>query len=290
MFLSIITPTYNRGKLLIDAYESLCNQTDKDFEWIIIDDGSIDNTKDIVNSFDTRLFHITYIKQENGGKHRAHNVGVKAASGKLIMCLDSDDMLTDECVERAKKVWKNHRLKNVNGILALRGDRLSQEAICSRIPKQIQAETMFELQNKYQFKGDTVLFFKRDLLKNNLFPEFEGEKFLTEGALYNVLDHKGKMILVDEVWYLTEYLEGGLTSKYHTLLRQNPRGTVYAYYQALLNAKTFQVKMKYIMLMDIYEAFCKEHDSYNQYRVLRKILYIPSKFYYLFRLSKLEEK
>ena len=71
MFLSIITPTYNRGKLLIDAYESLCNQTDKDFEWIIIDDGSIDNTKDIVNSFDTRLFHITYIKQENGGKHRA---------------------------------------------------------------------------------------------------------------------------------------------------------------------------------------------------------------------------
>ena len=86
------------------------------------------------------------------------------------MCLDSDDMLTDECVERAKKVWNNNRLKNVNGILALRGDRLSQEAICSRIPKQIQAETMFELQNKYQFKGDTVfIFLKRDLFEKTIY-------------------------------------------------------------------------------------------------------------------------
>ena len=75
-------------------------------------------------------------------------------------------------------------------------------------------------------------------MKNNLFPEFEGENF-DRSALYNVLDHKGKMILVDEVWYLTEYLEGGLTSKYHTLLRQNPRGTVYAYYQALFECENF---------------------------------------------------
>src|SRR5574344_1570411 len=92
--ITVFTPTYNRGHLLQRLYESLCRQTFKDFEWLIVDDGSTDNTADIVKPFiDGKCIHVRYIKQENGGKHRAINHGVREAKGDLFFIVDSDDTI-----------------------------------------------------------------------------------------------------------------------------------------------------------------------------------------------------
>ena len=99
--ITIFTPTYNRANFLPRLYESLKRQTRKDFVWLVVDDGSIDNTRDLIKSWmGEHIIDIRYIFKENGGKMRAHNVGVQECETELFMCLDSDDYLTDNALER----------------------------------------------------------------------------------------------------------------------------------------------------------------------------------------------
>ena len=114
--LSIITPTYNRGHLLQRCYDSLSAQTRKDFEWIIVDDGSTDNTEEIVSSFDSD-YDIVYIKKENGGKHTALNTSHPYVHGKYVMILDSDDYLIPEAVEKIVKGWIDFEENEAIGIV-----------------------------------------------------------------------------------------------------------------------------------------------------------------------------
>ena len=102
MRLTVFTPTYNRRELLTRAYKSLTKQTIKDFEWLIVDDGSTDHTDDEVKKWiDDGIIHIRYHYRENGGKMRAHNTGVGLADTELFLCLDSDDYLVENAVEFA---------------------------------------------------------------------------------------------------------------------------------------------------------------------------------------------
>ena len=83
--ITIFTPTYNRGYTLERLYESLCRQTRKDFEWVVVDDGSTDNTKQMVDRWRrTNRFPIRYIYQENRGKPSAHNLGAENAQGVCV--------------------------------------------------------------------------------------------------------------------------------------------------------------------------------------------------------------
>ncbi len=276
MFISVITPTYNRGYILQECYQSLCRQTCNDFEWIVIDDGSTDDTYEKVQEFAAEeKIDVVYLRQENGGKHRAHNAGVQIARGELVVCLDSDDQLTENAIERACKIWQQRCKKDSIGILALRGDFVEREPICSHIPAGLEECTMYDLSNKYGFIGDTVLFFKSEIVKNNLFLEFEGEKFLTEISMYYVLDRFGTMLLVDEVLYLCEYLEDGLTAKYFQLLRDNPNGSAYTYYVALCVSKEIKQKVKYAILTQCYMQYISENKIFK-----------PQKYKFLIGLVK----
>ena len=106
MKISVITPSYNRGHLLKRCYESLCRQELTDFEWIVVDDGSTDNTRQIVESFrKENKICVRYIYQKNAGKHSAHNTGAKNAAGELFVCLDSDDYFPDNALARAWSLW-----------------------------------------------------------------------------------------------------------------------------------------------------------------------------------------
>ena len=100
--ITVFTPTYNRGYILPTLYQSLRNQTVHSFEWVIIDDGSIDNTQDMVNTWkwENNFFNIVYVKTENGGKHRAINRGIKLAKGRLFFIVDSDDYLINNALAR----------------------------------------------------------------------------------------------------------------------------------------------------------------------------------------------
>ena len=291
MLISVITPTYNRAYILNKCYESLVNQTSKEFEWVVVDDGSSDNTEELVNSFIAEgKITIKYIKQQNGGKHIAHNTAVLNSSGDLVVCLDSDDVLTENAVECAVSFWeKNAKLYNT-GILAKRGDMVERKPICAELPQGVKECTMFDLTNKHGFFGDTILYFRRELLEKNLFKSFEGERFIPETNMYIEIDKHGTMLLLDEVLYLCEYLPDGLTAKFHQLLERNPNGTADTYYKQMCMATDFKTKLKYAVLTNIYKSLSKNKKElqFNENKGLLFISSVPARLVKNKFLSKFE--
>ena len=100
--ITVFTPTYNRAYIIETLYRSLQRQTYRDFEWLVVDDGSADNTKELFEAWqqEDNFFPIRYVKQENGGKCRAINYGLELAKGKLFFNVDSDDYLTEDAIEK----------------------------------------------------------------------------------------------------------------------------------------------------------------------------------------------
>lgn len=292
MLISVITPTYNRAYILNKCYESLVNQTSKSFEWVVVDDGSSDNTEELVNSFiSENKIKIKYIKQKNGGKHIAHNTAVLNSEGDLVVCLDSDDMLTEDAVETAVLYWENNAQPHNTGILAKRGNVEDRKPICSDLPQGIRESTMFDLTNKYGFQGDTILYFRRDILEKNLFKSFPNEKFIPEINMYVEIDKQGTMLLLDKVLYLCEYLPDGLTAKYHSLLKNNPNGTADTYYKQMCMAKDFKTKLKYAVLANIYKSLSenKKNLKFNENKILLLFTAIPSRIIRNKFLSKFDK-
>lgn len=294
MFLSVITPTYNRAYILPQCYKSLVNQTCRDFEWIVVDDGSSDDTEAVVAGFiNEHKINIQYIKQPNGGKHRAHNTAVQNATGELCVCVDSDDCLVQDAVAIIREFWKEKR-ENSIGIFAKRGSIQDQHPICASWPETLTSCTMFALINDYNFWGDTALFFKTDLLKQHLFQQFGDERFLSEANLYLDLDRCGEMLLLNRVIYLCEYLEDGLTAQYHALLRRNPMGTANTYFKQVKMARKINDKLRYAMLTNIYYSLCEDKQGArlkgnDVWLLITRIPALLTRRYFLDRFEKQED-
>ncbi len=210
--ITIMTPTYNRAYILPKAYNSLKNQTSFEFEWIIVDDGSTDNTEEVVKTWlkEENPFKIIYKKQENGGKHRAVNKGVLLASYDYFLILDSDDYLTDSAVETIHKWIKEiDNLENFAGVSGLRGK--NGNAIGGSISKEYVDVTNAE-RKKFGLLGDKAEVYKTKILKEYPFPEFVGENFLKESASWDRIAKDGyKIRWFNEIIYICDYIEDGLT-------------------------------------------------------------------------------
>ena len=226
--ITIFTPTYNRAKLLSRCYVSLLKQTNKQFKWLIVDDGSTDGTEVLVEEWKSqRSIDITYIKQENGGKHVAHNTGVLHCDTELFICVDSDDFLSEDAVEYIacyeEEVLQN---KALAGIALLKGDE-EGKLMGSAMPQGINQSSIKALYNIHHFKGELALVFKTEVLKQYLFPVFEGEKFVGESVVYDRISQSYEMLLKDKVVYLCEYRLDGYTSNVTALYARNPKGYIY---------------------------------------------------------------
>lgn len=243
--ITVFTPTYNRAYTLSKCYESLCSQDNKNFMWLIVDDGSTDDTELIVRQWITEnKINIKYIKQRNNGKQAAHNTGVLACSTNIFVCVDSDDILTINSIQRIYDKWEEiNKDEHVAGLIALKGYSASKP-LKSEIPHQVQLCSIFDLYDKYKFKGDTMLVFKTEVLRENLFPSFDGEKFVTEAVIYDRISQKYKMYLLNEVLYLCEYLPDGYSANIKEVLKNNPKGYMYFLLQRIEFAKTFKAKYK----------------------------------------------
>ena len=284
MLISIVTPTFNRGKLLQRCYDSLCNQTYKNFEWIIVDDGSTDDTRERVENFiNEKKIEIKYFFQKNQGKHIAHNKGVLESNGQLFICLDSDDYLPQDSLIKVKRCW-DELDSNVIGIIGKRGNDKGKP-LCSEFPPNIKLVKMFDLINKYNFKGDTALFFRTDILKEKLFPKFKNEKFLSETALYFQLDDFGSMYLMNDILYIGEYQNDGLTSKFHQLLKENPIGASFNYYISACMCNNIKNKIKFYILMLVY--WNKNCNYYFKIKIYILFILPIAKMYKIFRINKL---
>ncbi|MBE6055096.1 MAG: glycosyltransferase family 2 protein [Clostridium sartagoforme] len=251
--INICTPTYNRGHLLPNLYKSLINQTFKSFEWLIIDDGSNDNTKKIVENFQKEnKIKIKYIYKNNGGKHTALNIGIKEANSELFFIVDSDDILTENSLELIWETWiKINNKDEFAGIAGLRGYSES-EIIGDTFEGKYLDATYIDLRFSKGINGDKAEVYRTDIMKKYVFPEFKGERFLTEAVVWNrIANDNLKLRWINEIIYITEYLEGGLTDNYSKLMVNNWNGTN-LYYKEILESKKINKQKRLKIITDEY--------------------------------------
>ena len=255
MKFTVFTPTFNRKELLEKLYKSLQKQTFKDFEWLIVDDGSTDGTKEKVEEFlSEKKLEIKYYFKENGGKQRAYNFATEKANGELFICLDSDDEYVENGLETILKYWKKYEKNSDIAGMGYLSTYPNREIIGSSFPEKEMISTQFEIYNKYGVKGDKGLMFRTEIIKKYKFPVFEDEKFITEAVVYNRICEKYKMVYVNEKIEIKEYQEDGLTAKYNNLLLRNPKGQ--ALYHNEINSQKLTFKQK-ILNNTVYYTFCK---------------------------------
>ena len=241
--ITIFTPTYNRGYILKRLYNSLKKQSNKNFEWIIVDDGSTDNTTEIVDNWmKENIINIKYYKQENQGKMIAHNLGVEKAKGELFVCVDSDDWLNKDAVSIVLDYWHKNNQNGIIGIVCPRVDKNNN--FIGRFPtKKLIKSTLIDLYGKYGLKGDTMLIYKTSIIKKYSFPKIEDEKFIPETYLYDKLDQEGELLLLNEKLYNVEYLQDGYSKNIKKIIKKNPKGYCLYAKNRIVLAKT--VKQKY---------------------------------------------
>lgn len=227
MKITVFTPTYNRGYIIEKLYRSLQNQSFTDFEWLVIDDGSSDNTDELfkVWTLEKNPFKIRYYKVENGGKHRAINIATDLAKGQLFFIVDSDDYLTNDALENII-IWEKsiEHKEEFCGIAGNKGrDRV--DIIGSTFEGDYIDATSLE-RNKYNITGDKAEVFYTSILKRYKFTEIEGENFITEATVWERMAFDGyKIRWFNQIIYICDYLEDGLTSNMKEIFANNPKGT-----------------------------------------------------------------
>ena len=225
--ITIFTPTYNRSHTIGHLYHSLLQQTQKNFEWIIIDDGSTDKTEQYFCNLisEPQPFQIHYIKQKNGGKHRAINRGVNIANGTLFFIVDSDDYLTDNAIEKINQWFasldKSHKWAGFSG---LRGYS-TNEVVGQRNNSALFIDAKNTERKKYKLIGDKAEIYFTSILKKYPFPEISGENFISEEIVWNNIARDGYYLRwFNEIIYICNYQNDGLTKNLEQKNRQNPIG------------------------------------------------------------------
>ncbi|STO31278.1 Hyaluronan synthase [Fusobacterium necrogenes] len=245
--LTIFTPVYNRVDTLKRLYESLLRQTSKEFQWIVVDDGSTDGSGELVQNFQkSSPFEIIYKYMQNGGKMRAINEGVTLANGEFFLIVDSDDYVSNECVE--KILFFAETLPESMGGLVFRKIDIKNKKITGKpYPKNIIDSSPIEIVYNYGIVGDKAEVFKTKLLKENPFFVYEGEKFIPEAIIWIKIGEKYKMRYIDEGIYYFEYLEDGYTKNFKKLLKNNPRGFGDYYMSMLSYPLPLKNKIKFLL-------------------------------------------
>ena len=224
-YTTVFTPTYNRCDLIVNLYQSLLVQSEKNFEWLVVDDGSTDGTEKYFSELLSKQqpFPIRYLRRENGGKHRAVNLGVQNAKGELFFIVDSDDTLLPNAIKKINQ-WVES-LDNSHkwcGIAGLRG--FTENNVIGQHSSVNFVDAKNTERRKYNLLGDKAEAYFTEILKKYPFPEIPGEKFISEEIVWNAIARDGYYIRwFNEIIYICNYLEGGLT-KDNTKDQNNPIG------------------------------------------------------------------
>jgi Glycosyltransferases involved in cell wall biogenesis len=286
--LTIFTPTYNRAYCLSQCYESLVRQTMKDFIWLIIDDGSADNTSSLVAEWKERDngFEIQYLYKENGGIHTAHNKAYQNISTELNMCVDSDDYLTDDAVETVLKFWKENGSEEYCGIIAL--DMFSNGSIIGKLLPDLKAIHLVDYYHKGG-KGDKKLIYRTDIMKHYPeYPVFEGENFIASGLKYFYVDQEYKLLLLNKPICIVEYRSDGYTMNLYKKMRYNPKGFAYYKWVQLRYEKYFMYQCKYSIQYVAFSLMAKNRKfiQTSNHKALTVIMIPVAIMYYFYVLFK----
>ncbi|MGL6107516.1 glycosyltransferase family 2 protein [Romboutsia sp.] len=275
---TIFTPTYNRAYILENLYNDLKKQTFKDFEWLIVDDGSSDNTKQLVDKFilEDKL-NINYIYKQNGGKHTAINTGIKNANGELFFIVDSDDRLLNESLKVVNDTWRSvDNKKELSGVVGLCVDT-ENEIVGTQMPEDKDICHFTDLYFKYGVKGDKSIIFTTDVIKQYSFPEIEGIKFLPESVVWHEISKKYKIKCINKPLRIVEYLDDGLTKNKFNESSLKGRCIEFLY---LINQNTYPVsKYPYMWVKNYINLSRYSLMSNSSYfkdinRISNKVMYI----------------
>jgi glycosyltransferase involved in cell wall biosynthesis len=264
MKLSIVTSTYNRIDLLSRLIESLQHQSDKKFEWILIDDGSTDSTKEHIKSISEQFdFDFKYRYQNNSGKHVALNRGFNEANGDYLIILDSDDLLSTDAVDKILKAFDDIKKDNDIGVISFCNQTLEQLPIGN----QLSGFTCSQLDYIYKYKGtgDRSEVFKKTIYKEFRFPIFDNERFCPEALVWNRIGLKYKTKYVSDVIKYVEYQSDGLTSKIIQIRAESPNSTL-LYYRELFYC-AIPSKDKFKACINFWRFSC-----HSKFKVLNKNL------------------
>ena len=223
--LTVFTPAYNRAHTLPRTYESLCNQKCKDFCWLIIDDGSTDDTEQLVKGWMEKDngFEIQYIYKENGGMHTAHNMAYENITTELNVCVDSDDCMAEDGVAKILKKWDEVKDSGYAGIIGLDAD-MNGKIIGKSFPKSMKETT---LMGYYAMggAGDKKLVYRTDIIKKySPYPVFEGEKYVALAYKYRLIDQDYKLAVLPQILCNVEYQEDGSSGTMWKQYLKNPKG------------------------------------------------------------------
>ena len=245
--ITVLTPTYNRAHTLLRLYDSLCIQQANYFEWLVIDDGSNDQTEIFIRKcIAKKKIVIRYFKQVNSGKHVAVNTGVKLAFGDWILIVDSDDALTCDAIKVLSEKITLHNNPELVGICFRKA--FFNNKIIVVIPFEKEYVFLHPSVAGNVFKGDLAYAFKKQILSNNPFPKFKNEKFVPELYIWNKIGDLGKIIFyTKKIIYFCEYLSDGYSANFNVNIKKNPYGFLIFYKSQINREKNILRKLKTVI-------------------------------------------
>ena len=287
MTLTGFTPAYNRAHTIGRTYESLCRQTCKDFEWLVVDDGSTDNTKELVEGWiKENKIPIRYIYQQNQGMHGAHNTAYANITTELNTCIDSDDFMPDDAVENIVSFWKENGSDKYAGIIGL--DQMeSGEIIGTDFPDDIVETTLQDFYLKGG-KGDKKLVYRTDVItKYPPYPLFEGERYVGLAYKYMLIDQDYTLLTLNKPLVTVEYQADGSSYNMFKQYWRNPKG--FAFYRKAEMVTTKSLKRKLMVCIHYVSSsiICKNWNFIQESpEKLLTILAIPAGILLYYKIKR----
>ena len=259
--LTVFTPAYNRAHTIGRTYESLCRQTCKDFEWLIIDDGSTDNTRNLVEGWITEnKIPIRYIYQENQGMHGAHNTAYATIDTELNTCIDSDDWMPDNAVEVIISFWRNNGGDEYAGIIGLDVDPQGN-FISTPFPEKMKETTLVDYEQTIG-KRDTKMVLRTDVVKQYPpYPRFSNEKYFSLGYLYLLIDQDYKCLTLNVPLVIVDYQPDGSSMGMWKQYWNNPVGLAFLRKEHMKLYKRIKYRVKACIH---YASHCFRSGNYNK--------------------------
>ena len=282
--LTIFTPAYNRAHTLVRTYESLCRQSNKDFCWLIIDDGSTDNTRELVEGWirDNRI-SIQYVFQQNQGMHGAHNTAYRYINTDLNTCIDSDDWMPDNAVERIISFWNENGSENYAGLVGL-DMREDGQVIGTKFDKPY-----VNLTHYYDCggKGDKKIVYRTDIIKRYPeYPVFEGEKYVSLASKYFMIDQDYDLLSLNEPLVVVEYQQDGSSLNMWKQYWNNPKGFIYDRKLVLSTKPKLLKRLRYCIHFVSSKLIAKQYDIIQDSPCkLSTVLMLPLGFVFYFIIS-----
>ena len=224
--LTVFTPTYNRAHTLTRTYDSLCRQTCKDFEWLVIDDGSTDHTRELIQRFIAEaIIPVHYVYKENGGLYTGYNTAYANIATELNVCIDSDDYMPENAVELIVKTWRERGDDRYAGIIGLDFYADTQKPIAGKFPEDLTECWFLDLYIKRIHRGDSKQVMRTDLMKR-VAPQvgFEGEPhFNPVYMLLQVCDERPLLVLNENLCFVEYQQTDSMSSAIYRQYMDSPR-------------------------------------------------------------------